>query len=69
VPAREDLTHDCNPLGRATQAGLAEYPYFINAIHVSGFVKRGSFAPDTAPEGWPERFLGTDGFAVCSDLG
>jgi len=44
VPAREDLTHDCHPLRRATQAGPAKYPYFINRFHVSGFAKRSRFA-------------------------
>jgi hypothetical protein len=68
VPPREDLAHDCHPLGRATQAKLANYPYFTNLFHVSGSAKRSRFAPYTAPEGSPERYLGTDGFAVCSDL-
>ena len=69
VPTREDLAHDCHLLGRATPAGLAKYPCFINLIHVSGFAERSRFPQDTAPEGWPEPYLGTDGFAVCGDLG
>jgi hypothetical protein len=34
-----------------------------------GFTEPGRLAPDTAPEDWPERYLETDGCAVCNDLG
>jgi hypothetical protein len=44
-------------------------PYFINLAHCVGLRQAQPVRPETAAECWPERFLGTDGFAVRSELG